>query len=106
MTREIEIDGKKIVFAELTFGNVRKMSKMGVDFGHLSQVDTLTLVHAYIRVSINVSEEVADALIQKYILAGGSLDEIVEAFGEALTESDFFQALAKTDETATDEARA
>lgn len=106
MTREIEIDGKKIVFAELTFGNARKMSKMGVDFRHLMQVDTLTLVHAYIRVSTNVSEEVADALIQKYILAGGSLDDIVDAFGAAIDESGFFQALAKTDKTATDEARA
>lgn len=101
MLREIEIAGRKIFCAELTFGTVRKMRNMGVDFDHLD-ADPFTLANAYIRISARASEDVADALIQKHIVDGGTLDEIIEAFGQALDESDFFQALAKTDKTATD----
>ncbi len=101
MVREIEINGKKFLGAEITFGTVRKLQRMGVDFGNLGN-DVFTLVSAYVRVSTNMSEAAADKLIQDHILAGGSFDEIVEVFSKAVEESDFFQALAKTEETATE----
>lgn len=96
MIREIEIAGKKFLGAEITFGTVRKLQRMGVNFDKLGD-DVFTLVSAYVRVSTNLSEAAVDKLLQEHILAGGSFDELIEVFSKAVEESDFFQALAKTE---------
>lgn len=101
MTKEIEIAGRKIMCAELTFGTVRKLRNMGVDFSNLN-TDLFDLANAYLRVSTGMSEDVVDVMLQKHIVGGGTLEPIVDAFGQAMEESDFFQALAKTEETATE----
>ena len=98
MLKEIEINGQRIVPAELTFGTVRQMIGMGVDFNDLGK-DLYTLVSAYVRISTGLRERAADELIQRHIVKGGNLDDVLDAFKSALDESDFFQALAKTKET-------
>lgn len=97
-TREIEINGTKYPAAEITFGTVREMTRMGVNFNELGS-DLFTLVSAYVRVSTRFSQGAVDELMQKHIVAGGSLDGILDVFKAELTESDFFQALAKTNKT-------
>lgn len=101
MSREIEINGRKFKAAEITFGTVKKMSQLGVDFNHIGK-DMLTLVSAYVQVSTRLSEDAVDELIQKHILNGGTLDSIIEVFHAEMDDSDFFQALAKTEQTETE----
>ena len=101
MNREIEINGRKFKAAEITFGTVRKLHQLGVDFSNLGK-DMLTLCSAYVQVSTRLSEDAVDELLQRHVLAGGSLDKILDVFQAELNESDFFQALAKTDKTETE----
>ena len=104
MNREIEINGRKFKAAEITFGTIRKLSQLGVDFNHLGK-NMFTLVNAYVQVSTRLSEEAVDEMIQQHILKGGSLEDILKVFQEELDDSDFFQALAKTEQKETEEAR-
>lgn len=100
-TREIEINGKKYPAAEITFGTVREMTKMGVNFNSLGS-DLFGLVSAYVRVSTHLSQSAVDELLQRHIVGGGGFDGIIDTFKAELEESDFFQALAKTEKTETE----
>lgn len=101
MDREIEINGRKFKAAEITFGTVKRLSQLGVDFNHLSK-DMFTLVSAYVQVSSRLSEVAVDELIQQHVLKGGTFESILDVFQAEMDDSDFFQALAKTDEKETE----
>ena len=101
MNREIEINGRKFKAAEITFGTVKRLSQLGVDFNHLSK-DMFTLISAYVQVSSRLSEAAVDELIQQHILKGGTFESILDVFQAEMNDSDFFQALAKTDEKETE----
>lgn len=101
MSKEIEICGKTYPAAEITFGTVREMSRMGVNFSSLND-DLFGLVSAYVRVSTRLSQAAVDELLQRHIVGGGDFNSVLDAFKEELDKSDFFQALAKTDKTDTE----
>lgn len=101
MNREIEINGRKFKAAEITFGTVRKLINLGVDFKNINK-NMLTVVSAYVQVSTGLSEAAVDELIQKHVLNGGDLYGILDVLIAEMDDSDFFQALAKTEQTETE----
>lgn len=101
MNREIEINGRKFKAAEITFGTVRKLINLGVDFKNINK-NMLTVVSAYVQVSTGLSEVAVDELIQKHVLNGGDLYGILDVLIAEMDDSDFFQALAKTEQTETE----
>lgn len=101
MSNTFKVNGKEIIGAEITFGTVRKMTKLGVDFNNIT-ADLPGLVSAYVTVSTHASQDTVDRELQAHIVNGGNFDEILDAFQNEMDESDFFQALAKTDKTETE----
>lgn len=98
MERIIEINGRKFKAAEITFGTIRAMERLGVDFNNLNE-NTFGLISAYVSVSTHLSQEAADHLINEHIVNGGNFNDIMEAFKEQLDDSSFFRTLTNADQT-------
>lgn len=100
----IEINGKKAKPAELTFNNVCRMEEMG---GSMigDNVSELSCIRAYIAISFNIDKNTAGNEIEESIKKNGykSIESIGNALSEAVEESDFFQAIIKTENEETPE---
>lgn len=101
MGRKFTLNGTEIPAAEITFGTVREMTNLGVDFSNPGK-DMLNLVSAYTMVSTGQSRRYVDNLIQHHIVNGGNFEEIIEVFRGEYEDSAFFQALAKTEKAETE----
>ena len=99
----ISVNGKEYKEAELTFNAVCELEEMGCPLTSIRS-NTFNVARAYLALCMgggNNAKELAGQEIQKHILAGGDISAIAEAFGKAIENSDFFQALNKSKETET-----
>lgn len=99
----ISVNGKEYKEAELTFNAVCELEEMGCSLTSIKN-SSFNVARAYLALCMgggNSAKELAGQEIQKHILAGGDISAIVEAFGKAIENSDFFQALNKNKETET-----
>lgn len=95
MTRTFTINGKLYQAREITFNTICELEDAGVS---LTEIESkpISTVRSYFAICLGGNKEVAGQEIEKHIINGGSLDEIMTAFREELADSDFFQALTKT----------
>ena len=63
----------------------------------------MSLIRYYLAFCGNMSKEKAGAEIEAHVKNGGKFNTVVEAMAEQMQNSDFFQALNKETEAATDE---
>lgn len=102
----IEINGKKVKPAELTFNNVCRMEELG---GALigDNVSEMSVIRAYIAISFNVDKNTAGNELEQHIIKNGykSIESIGDALSEAVEESDFFQAILKEESKETPETQ-
>lgn len=96
----LRINGKEYKEAEIDFNSVCELEDMGVNLMNLKKVSEIKLARAYVALCMGGAErlEVAGSEINKHIINGGDFNGILEAFGKAVKESGFFQALNKTAE--------
>lgn len=95
MRTELVICGKSYKPAELTFGNLRKLEKMGLNPYELGATP-VSAVTAYVALTVDCRLTDADQLLDKQMDEVGNIDEISECFTEAIEESGFFQQLLGT----------
>lgn len=95
MTRTFTINGKLYQAREITFNTICELEDAGVSLTEIEQ-KPISTVRSYFAICLGGNKEVAGQEIEKHIINGGSLDEIMTAFREELADSDFFQALTKT----------
>lgn len=93
----LRINGKEYKEAEIDFNAICELEDMGVNIFNLKKVSEIKLTRAYVALCMGGADrlEVAGAEINKHIINGGEILPIIEAFGKAVKESGFFQALTK-----------
>lgn len=95
MTRTFTINGKLYQAREITFNTICELEDAGVSLAEIEQ-KPISTVRSYFAICLGGNKEVAGQEIERHIINGGNLDEIMTAFREELADSDFFQALTKT----------
>ena len=106
MTRTFTIYGKLYQAREITFNAICELEDAGVSLTEIEQ-KPISTVRSYFAICLGGNKEYAGQEIERHIINGGNLDEIMTAFREELADSDFFQALTKNqDEEATENQEA
>ena len=85
-----------------TFKLLVDLNKMGIKIADMSKMD-MALLNAYVAVCVDVDEDEAAELIEKHVIGGGKLEELIEVMSAEMEESDFFRALMEQAETRTGE---
>ena len=99
----LSVNGKEYKEAEITFNAVCELEEMGCPLTSIKN-SSFSVARAYLALCMgggNNAKELAGQEIQKHVIAGGDISWIVEAFGKAIENSDFFQSLNKSKETET-----
>ena len=95
----ITINGKTYQEAELTFNAICELETAGINIMDIRK-GGLSILRAYLALCMGSigAIDVAGEEIQNHIINGGKIDDLAKAFGKAVEESDFFQALSKSEE--------
>lgn len=99
--KTIHINGKAYQGAEMTFNNVCRMEEMDAPITYGAKV-SFSMLRAYLALCMNTTKENAGEELEKHVMSGGDFDELSEAMGDAIENSDFFR---KLQETATEETQ-
>lgn len=99
------INNKTYKAKDVTFNFMCLLEDRGLP---IDQIDAkpMKTVREYLAYCGNMSSEQAGIEIEEHIISGGDISGISEAFFHAISESDFFQALGKTQNTPTEEETA
>lgn len=96
------INGKEYKNVPITFNTFCKLEEMGVDIKSIESKMFMS-ARAYAVLCMKKPAAIAGEEIEKHVINGGSINDIVEPFVKELEKSDFFQALAKQTAEATEE---
>jgi hypothetical protein len=75
---------------------------MGISLENMMK-KPMSAVRAYFALHLNNDQELAGKEIENHMIAGGTLDSLIEVMNAEMEESDFFRALNKTEEKTTAE---
>lgn len=84
-----KLNNKEYEVKEITFGEIVKMEKKGVDLLTLGKSNTFSQAVAMISYITGLPQEKVMIECNEHIENGGSIDDIFQCFN-CLTESDFF----------------
>jgi hypothetical protein len=88
------INGKEYKNVPITFNTFCKLEEMGVDLKSIEN-KLFSSARAYAVLCMKKPMAIAGEEIEKHIINGGSINDIIEPFAKELEHSDFFQAMAK-----------
>lgn len=95
----VKINNKNYQVPQLGFKHMTKMEDMGFSLLDLFQKQKLfSMATAFVGVAADCSREEAENLIEQHIIGGGKIEEIYEAFNNAIEQSGFFKKLLKIEE--------
>ena len=96
----LRINGKDYKEAEIDFNAICELEDMGISLFNLRGVSGAKIARAYAALCMGGKDmiDAAGAEINLHIINGGNLATITDAFGKAVSESGFFQALKATAE--------
>lgn len=95
--KKITINKKDYEAREFDFNLMCDLEDAGITMDDMTG-KTMSFVRAYISFCIGNGKEYAGLEIQKHIISGGSLDDVMSVMREMMDESDFFRALAEKTE--------
>jgi len=84
------VNGKTYFTKELTFEYLVALDKNDIK---VTNVTGIAAVNCFFMYCSGLSEEEASKEITNHVINGGKLDDIIEAYSEALNESGFFRSL-------------
>lgn len=91
-TKIIKINNKSYKVPELKFEHMEALESEGFNIIDMFRKKQLFApVSAFIMVVVGCEKEEANYLAEQHVLGGGNLNELYEAFSEALYESAFFR---------------
>ena len=76
------------------FNMVCELEDRGISL-EKAQERPLSMMRAYLAVSSGMSDDEAGNEIQKHLINGGEINDILDVIRKEMEESDFFQALSK-----------
>ena len=85
--------------APFSFNTVCDLEERGIALQKMREKSTSTL-RAYFAICSGLDDETAGIQIEQHIISGGDMSDLVQAMTDAMSESDFFQALSKNAEKA------
>jgi hypothetical protein len=88
----ITINGKSYKAKEVDFDFVADMEIAGIPFGEFAN-KTMASLRYYIAYCMDIDVSEVGAVISEHLKNGGSFKDLMDAFGEKIEESGFFQAL-------------
>lgn len=89
-----ELNGKTYSVKELDFDDVCELESAGVSIMDFKK-KPMSVVRAFVSLSVG-DLDLAGKEISEHVKNGGTFDDIMKAFSQALEESGFFQALNET----------
>lgn len=98
------VNGKEYNSVPMDFNTVCTLEDMGIGLNDYGRKGT-NLMRAYFSICANLSVTEAGKEIEQHVISGGTLDEFQKVFENEAENSDFFQALNKTEETETTEKK-
>ena len=98
------VNGKEYNSVPMDFNTVCTLEDMGIGLNDYGRKGT-NLMRAYFSICANLSVTEAGKEIEQHVIGGGTLDEFQKVFENEAENSDFFQALNKTEETETTEKK-
>ncbi len=91
---KVKINNKNYDVPELTFKHFTKMEEQGFSIVDAFQKKQLMLIAMGFTCAITgLDRTESEELIEQHVLGGGNVTNIVSAFGEAISESDFFKRM-------------
>ena len=97
-SKTFTINEKTYFPVEFDFNAVCEFDKMGISLDSLGST-TFASARAYLALCSGRDEAYAGREIQEHVIKGGDLSDILNAFGESVKDSGFFQAITKRPET-------
>ena len=99
------VNGVTYTAKPFDFDLICELEDMGVTFDRIEKMP-MSLIRAYFALCANVDKQEAADMIQKHMISGGKWDDISDAMGKEMVNSDFFRALDKKEEqTSTESTR-
>lgn len=98
MTRMFTVNNKRYVAKPFDFNMLCDLEDMGVSL-ETAQSKPVSMIRAYFGICAGKGKDFAGREIQEHLISGGSFDDILEAMGAEMNNSDFFQSLSKKTET-------
>lgn len=81
---------------ELDFNFICSLGENNIDLSDIGK-KMLPALRCYIAYCMDADVEVAGSEINSHVIKGGKLDDVINVFNTKAEESDFFQALGKTE---------
>lgn len=93
MEKSITINSKEYKVPTINFGTICELEDLGIDFNAMDS-KSFNFIRGLVALTIGCNLKKAGEEIDEHISNGGSFDDFVPLI-MAVTESDFFQKLAK-----------
>ena len=100
--RTFTINGNQYKAAPFDFNLICDMEDMGFDIQKISERPR-TATRAYLACCAGSDVTFAGSEIEKHLISGGNLEEMIAAMNHEMEQSDFFQYMQKTAEKETAE---
>lgn len=98
------VNGVTYTAKPFDFDLICELEDMGVTFDRIEKMP-MSLIRAYFALCANVDKQEAADMIQKHMISGGKWDDISDAMGKEMVNSDFFRALDKKEEQTSTESK-
>lgn len=92
-----KINGKTVVAKPFDYNLMCDLEDLGASISDM-QTKQNSFVRAYVALCLDITIDEAGKEIASHVIGGGNFEGILEAMNKEMTDSDFFQALAKTTE--------
>ena len=94
------VNGTKYNAKPFTYNVVCDLEEMGISLQEM-QKKPMSIVRAYFAVCANTDLQYAGEEIEKHVLAGGDLVEVMQIMSDEMEQSDFFRAMSEQQENNT-----
>lgn len=92
--KSFEINGKKYKAREIDFNFLCDLEDEGVSLADMEK-KPMSTARAYFATCFNGTAEAAGKELEAHLKNGGNLNSLMNAFGDAISKSDFFQSMMK-----------
>lgn len=98
------INGKEYHLPKLSFNTMCRLEEMGVSLTELNKMPMAT-IRAFAALAIGSIDKAGEEL-EKHLISGGELTDILDEIKTAVNESGFFQALGRKNKNQKNQPRA
>jgi hypothetical protein len=100
MNRLFTINGKQYKAIPFDFNLACDLSEIGISMD-LMVSQPMVAVRGYFACVLGGNKELAGKELGEHVIGGGDFNDLMDVISEEMEKSDFFQALAKTNQTET-----